>query len=90
MQKATEGLYKRLKKNLVDVDETERKILTGGKVDSQKVERDTIKGFNGFGKSRHVKHNTYTQMELQSNILNGNLTQALNLSSNNQNIKMTT
>ena len=43
MQKATEGLYKRLKKAIVDVDETERKILTGGKVDKDKVERATIK-----------------------------------------------
>ena len=39
MQKATEGLYKRLKKAIVDVDETERKILTGGKVDKSKVEK---------------------------------------------------
>ena len=74
MQKATEGLYKRLKKAYVDVDETERKILTGGAVDKDKVERATIKTV----RNGHGKHNTYTQMELQSNILNGNLTLAFN------------
>ena len=74
MQKATEGLYKRLKKAYVDVDETERKILTGGEVDKDKVERATIKTV----RNGHGKHNTYTQMELQSNILNGNLTLAFN------------
>lgn len=77
MQKATEGLYKRLKKAIVDVDEIERKMLTGGKVEKGKLERATIK--TGFSKTPggRVKHNTYTQMELQSNILNGNLTFAV-------------
>ena len=82
MQKATQGLYKRLKKSIIDVDETERKILTGGYVDKDKLERATVKA--GFAKSsritpsgHEIMHNEYTQMDFQSNILNGNLTQAV-------------
>ena len=35
---ATEGLYKRLKKEFIDVDEAARKKLTGGKHDNEKLE----------------------------------------------------
>ena len=35
---ATEGLYKRLKKEFIDVDEAARKKLTGGKHDSDLLE----------------------------------------------------
>ena len=36
--KPTEGLYRRLKKEFIDVDELVRKNLTGGKVDRDKLE----------------------------------------------------
>ena len=35
---ATEGLYKRLKKEFIDVDENARKKLTGGKLEDDKLE----------------------------------------------------
>ena len=35
--KATEGQYKRLKKEIIDVDEIARKKLTGGKIDEKKL-----------------------------------------------------
>ncbi len=41
--KATEGLYKRLKKELIDVDEIARKKLTGGKIDARKLDIETKK-----------------------------------------------
>ena len=41
--KATEGQYKRLKKEIIDVDEIARKKLTGGKIDEKKLLTQTTK-----------------------------------------------
>lgn len=64
--KATNGLYKRLKKEVIDLDETARKVLTGGKVDTVKIENRRKKldedHMQRFGMPRTVRHNTYTEM----------------------------
>ena len=64
--KATEGLYKRLKKEHVDVDEVARKKLTGGRIDARKLDIETKKletiQMRKLDGSRTVKNNAYTSM----------------------------
>jgi len=66
----TEGLYKRLKKEFIDLGETARKKLTGGKVVYATINRKV----QGQLFTPTVRPNTYTQMDLQQNILTGSLT----------------
>ena len=57
------------------MDETARKVLTGGAIEKDKINRMTSR--NDLTKPRHIKHNTYTEMNLANNILSGSLALAL-------------
>jgi len=69
---STAGLYNRLKKEIVDVHEKARKVLTGGKVDPAKIERETTKGIVS-GRRNQARHDTYTSMDLTGSLLTGSL-----------------
>ena len=74
-------MYKRLKKEHVDVDEGARKILTGGRINSLKLDKETrkldLKSLSRLDRTRTVKNNAYTSMEWSSNILSGSLKPAM-------------